>query len=169
MTDYGKVRSTVKPESMVMDDFSVWQYTNIKKVSENVGAENEFIGYEYNMIQYTKEEFILKQAAVNQELNDLINTILSFKETNKDKISIANQVNKLIQIQIQNENINSDDAKEIADLYPEWKFPKSYSVGYIFKYGLNSEGNPQLYKVIKEHTSEEDLIPEKTESIYKKL
>ena len=63
MVDYGKVRSTVKPESIVIDDFSVWQHTNIQEVSENVGEENEFKGFEFNMIQYTKDEFILQQAA----------------------------------------------------------------------------------------------------------
>ena len=33
MVDYGKVRSTVKPEPIVIDEFSVWQHTNIQTVS----------------------------------------------------------------------------------------------------------------------------------------
>lgn len=80
MVDYGKVRSTVKPESIVIDDFSVWQHTNIQGVSENVGEENEFKGFEFNMVQYTKDEFILQQAAMNQELNSLVNTMLGVNE-----------------------------------------------------------------------------------------
>lgn len=76
MVDYGKVRSTVKPEPIVIDEFSVWQHTNIQAVSENVGEENEFVGFEYNMIQFTKDEFILQQAAQNAELGELVNTIL---------------------------------------------------------------------------------------------
>lgn len=80
MVDYGKVRSTVKPESIVIDDFSVWQHTNIREVSENVGEENEFKGFEFNMVQYTKDEFILQQAAMNQELNSLVNTMLGVNE-----------------------------------------------------------------------------------------
>ena len=51
MVDYGKVRSTVKPDEIVIDEFSVWQHTNIQEVSENVGEENEFVGYEFNMVQ----------------------------------------------------------------------------------------------------------------------
>ena len=74
--DYGKVKSTVKPEPIVIDEFSVWQNTNIQAVSENVGEENEFVGFEYNMIQFTKDEFILQQAAQNTELGELVNTIL---------------------------------------------------------------------------------------------
>lgn len=80
MVNYGKVRSTVKPESIVIDDFSVWQHTNIQEVSENVGEENEFKGFEFNMVQYTKDEFILQQAAMNQELNSLVNTMLGVNE-----------------------------------------------------------------------------------------
>ena len=76
MVDYGKVKSTVKPEPIVIDEFSVWQNTNIQAVSENVGEENEFVGFEYNMIQFTKDEFILQQAAHNAELGELVNTIL---------------------------------------------------------------------------------------------
>ena len=70
MVDYGKVRSTVKPDEIVIDEFSVWQHTNIQEVSENVGEENEFVGYEFNMVQYDKNEFILKQAQANAELSD---------------------------------------------------------------------------------------------------
>lgn len=72
MIDYGKVRSTVKPEPIVIDDFSVWQHTDIQKISENIGEENEFVGYEYEMIQYTKDEFILNQAAENEALQQQI-------------------------------------------------------------------------------------------------
>lgn len=72
MVDYGKVRSTVKPESIVIDDFSVWQHTNIQEVSENVGEENEFKGFEFNMVQYGKDEFILNQAAENEVLQQQI-------------------------------------------------------------------------------------------------
>lgn len=80
MTDYGRVRSTVKPEPIVIDDFSVWQNTDIQEISENVGEENEFVGYEYNMIQYGKDEFILQQANKNSELGELVNTILGVNE-----------------------------------------------------------------------------------------
>ena len=80
MVDYGKVRSTVKPEPIVIDEFSVWQHTNIQDASENVGEENEFVGFEYNMIQFTKDEFILQRAAHNAELGELVNTILGVNE-----------------------------------------------------------------------------------------
>lgn len=72
MIDYGKVRSTTKPDEIVIDEFSVWENRNIKAISENAGSENEFVGYEFNMIQYDKNEFILKQAKENSELSEQI-------------------------------------------------------------------------------------------------
>lgn len=68
MRNFGKTRSTVRPNAVVIDDFSVWQHSNIIEVSENVGEENEFIGFEFDMVQFEKDEFILKQAQENQTL-----------------------------------------------------------------------------------------------------
>lgn len=57
MIDYGRQRSTVQPEPMVLDEHSVWLHTNITPVEETVGEE-VFSGYEFNMVQYTKDEYI---------------------------------------------------------------------------------------------------------------
>ena len=72
MVDYGRVRSTVKPEPIVIDEFIVWQHTDTQEISENVGEENEFVGYEFNMVQYSKDEFILQQATDNAALQQQI-------------------------------------------------------------------------------------------------
>jgi len=57
MVDYGRQRSTVKPEPRVLDENSVWVHTNIQAVEEAVGEE-VFSGYEFDMVQYTKDEYI---------------------------------------------------------------------------------------------------------------
>jgi len=57
MIDYGRQRSTVQPEPMVLDEHSVWLHTNITPVEESDGEE-VFSGYEFNMVQYTKDEYI---------------------------------------------------------------------------------------------------------------
>ena len=59
MIDYGRQRSTVQPAPMVVDEHSVWIHTNIQAVEETVGEET-FSGYEFNMVQYTKDEYISK-------------------------------------------------------------------------------------------------------------
>lgn len=70
MINHGKVRSTIKPEKMVIDEFSVWICDDIQEIE----TENEIQTsdgkietqktkiYEYNMIQYTKDEYIAMQS-----------------------------------------------------------------------------------------------------------
>jgi len=77
MKDYGRVRSTVSPKPMVIDEFSVWIHKNITEVSENVGEENEFIGYEYDMIQYEKDEYIELLSEQNEIFLETLDTLMS--------------------------------------------------------------------------------------------
>ena len=57
MVNHGKVKSTVKPESIEIDENNVWVNSNIKSIKET-NDEHEFIGYEYDMVQYEKDEYI---------------------------------------------------------------------------------------------------------------
>ena len=67
MIDHGLVRSTIKPDVIIVDEHNVWVNSNIKEVNEHIEEENEFIGYEYNMVQHTKDEYI---KILNTQLTD---------------------------------------------------------------------------------------------------
>lgn len=69
MIEHGKVRSTIKPESIIVDEFSVWVNSNITPIEENQGEENEFIGFEYDMVQYDKDEYIKIITETNESFN----------------------------------------------------------------------------------------------------
>ena len=58
MTDYGIVKSTVRPEEKKVDEFSVWVNTEITQTSG---------GWEYRMVQYTKDEYIKRMDEANQK------------------------------------------------------------------------------------------------------
>lgn len=79
MVDYGRIRSTVKPEEQVVDEFSVWVNTDIQevKVDHDGDVHTEF---EFNQVQYSKDEFIEMISEQNKELNHLMNTILGVNE-----------------------------------------------------------------------------------------
>lgn len=74
MVNHGTVKSTVRPSELVIDESSVWVHTNITEVSENVGQENEFVGFQYDCIQYGKDEYIKlmseKNVILEQQLTD---------------------------------------------------------------------------------------------------
>lgn len=67
MVDHGKVRSTVRPEPLVIDEHSVWVHTNITPIEETSG-EDTFKGFEYDMIQYDKDEYIKIITEKNQSM-----------------------------------------------------------------------------------------------------
>lgn len=57
MIDYGTVRSTVKPDELEIDEYSVWVNSNIKEIE--VQSEDEsHTEYEFNQVRYTKDEYI---------------------------------------------------------------------------------------------------------------
>lgn len=76
MTDFGRQRSTIKPEEMTIDDYSVWVASDITQVSELPILEQEsgFEGYEYSLKQYSKDEYIQmlsdKNAALEEQVTD---------------------------------------------------------------------------------------------------
>ena len=57
MTDYGRIRSTVEPEGKVIDEYSVWINTDIQEIEvEHDGDVHT--EYEFNQVQYSKDEYI---------------------------------------------------------------------------------------------------------------
>ncbi len=58
MTDYGIVKSAVRPEAKVVDEYSVWVNSDIIKTEE---------GFEYHMVQYTKDEYIKLMDEANRK------------------------------------------------------------------------------------------------------
>jgi len=77
MVNHGTVRSTVKPDVLVIDELSVWVHTNIIEVNENVGQENEFTGFEFDCVQYGKDEYITKLSEEKQELTNVMDDLIA--------------------------------------------------------------------------------------------
>lgn len=73
MKDYGKVRSTVRPEEKVIDEFSVWIASDIQGITEaGIDDQEGFTGFEYNLIQYDKDEYIRMMSDKNDELEQQV-------------------------------------------------------------------------------------------------
>lgn len=73
MIDYGRIRSTVKPEEKVIDDYSVWVNTDIREV-EVTHEDDVHIEYEFNQVRYSKDEYIKiiddKNTSLEAQLTD---------------------------------------------------------------------------------------------------
>ena len=62
--------------------------------------------------------------------------------------------------------LDDEQALVCVRLYRPWGVGREYSVGDFLTYGTNSVGDPQLYKVVQNHTSQADWLPDATPSLY---
>ena len=81
-----------------------------------------------------------------------------------NKLQAAEQLRKALQMFAQ--TLTDDEALEIATVYPAYAVGVLYRAGTFITYGINGVGDPQLYKVVQEHTSQEDWTPDKTPALY---
>ena len=76
MVDYGRIRSTVKPEEKVVDDYSVWVNSDIEKIEVTTPVSDEenetHTEYEFNQVQYSKDEYIKMIDEKNAKLESTI-------------------------------------------------------------------------------------------------
>lgn len=86
-----------------------------------------------------------------------------------DKQFLAQQLNRALQILAGNLELGEAEAMEIADLFEPWAEGKTYPVGKMLKYGVNEDGETQLYRVVQEHVSQGDWSPEATPSLFQKV
>ena len=62
MKNFGKVKSSTRPPEIETTDTMVFVASNIQEVSREV-EEHQVTGYEYDLIQYTKDEYLIQQAS----------------------------------------------------------------------------------------------------------
>lgn len=110
-----------------------------------------------------KQEQLGNIDTLTNEMDILLNVNGSNK--NNNPLANAEQFRKVIQLFAN--TFDEETALEVPSVYPEWEVNHNYKQGDIISYGQNSLGDPQLYKVVKEHTSQDDWKPGVgTESLY---
>ena len=62
--------------------------------------------------------------------------------------------------------LSDELALECVRLYKPWEVGRVVSVGEFLTYGTNSVGDPQLYKVVIEHTAQADWTPDTSPSLF---
>lgn len=67
MVNHGKQRSTVKPNEIELNELKVFVASNIVDVIED---ESEFTGFEFDLVEYGKDEYIRLQAEKNIDLEN---------------------------------------------------------------------------------------------------
>ena len=81
-----------------------------------------------------------------------------------DKRQAMEQVRRVLQML--GTTLTNEQAMEVATIFDQWQSGKSYKTGEFITYGKNSVGDPQLYKVVQDHTSQADWTPDATAALY---
>lgn len=81
-----------------------------------------------------------------------------------NKMQSAEQLRRALQMYAG--TLSDEQAMEIATIYPVWTVGKVYKIGEIISYGENSVGDPQLYKIVQDHISQFDWMPNFVASLY---
>ena len=81
-----------------------------------------------------------------------------------NKLQMAEQFRRALQMFAA--SLADESAMEVAYVYDEWVVGKAYKTGDFIRYGTNDVGDPQLYKVVQDHTSQADWTPDATASLY---
>lgn len=69
MKDLGKVRSNIMPSPIQITTAYVFVASNIQSYDETID-ERHTQGYEYNLLQYDKDEYLIILAQKSQALSD---------------------------------------------------------------------------------------------------
>lgn len=81
-----------------------------------------------------------------------------------NRLQAAEQLRRALQMFAS--SLTDEQAMEVVAVYDPWVIGKTYAVGDFLTYGENGVGDPQLYKVVQNHTSQADWTPDKTPSLY---
>ena len=81
-----------------------------------------------------------------------------------NRLQAAAQFRKALQMYAQ--TLTDEQAMEISMVYPAYEVGRAYTADELFIYGINDVGDPQLYRVVQSHTSQEDWKPDTTPSLY---
>lgn len=81
-----------------------------------------------------------------------------------NRLQLAEQFRYALQLFAQ--SLTDEKAMEVATVFPVYEVGKSYKADEMFTYGTNEVGDPQLYRVVSDHTSQADWIPNSTPALY---
>lgn len=84
-----------------------------------------------------------------------------------NRLQAAKQMRKAIQLYIA--SLDEDDALMVATVYPEWAANVKYKNKEWVKYGQNTMGDPILYQILSDHTSQAQYPPDVDNTHYKKV
>lgn len=84
-----------------------------------------------------------------------------------DKRQAADQFRRVLQLFAS--TLSEEQALEVPAVFPAYQVGRTYTQGEYLTHGVNSLGDPQLYRVVQDHTSAVEWSPASTPTLYTPL
>lgn len=81
-----------------------------------------------------------------------------------NRLQAAEQIRRALQMFAA--SLDEEKAMEVATVFDPWEPGRQYKNGEYFTYGINGVGDPQLYKVAQDHSSQQGWIPYANPALY---
>jgi hypothetical protein len=186
-----RVRGNVSPESLSIEPFAPmpgYVEVRLRENIKDITAVDEMTDQEVPMFEYDEYTFHLAnkeglREEIEGNMSDWlitgrtleINEGASIVQDMKEALEIVGGefMNMIEQAQAIREamdyagaSLDEDTALICVALYRPWAVGVSYKVNDYFTYGVNSVGDPQLYRVVQAHTSQADWTPDSVPALY---
>ena len=103
------------------------------------------------------------------EIDEELKTAVEAEEAAAKKQEKMNESAILAAKIIAEQQTDESSILAMADLYDEWTAGVNYKAKKILAYGVDANGDTQLYQVISNHTSAGHWLPDQTPSLYAKI
>lgn len=189
-----RVRGNVSPNSLTIEPFApmpgyveVRLRENIKSVTvvdEMTEAEVTMYEYDEYTFHLAGKEGLREEIEGNMsnwlitgrtlEINEGASIVQDMKEALEivggERMSMIEQAKAIRDaMDYAGASLDEDTALICVALYRPWKVGVNYKVNDRFTYGVNSVGDPQLYRVAQAHTSQDDWRPDAVPALYTPL
>lgn len=122
-----------------------------------------------------REETVRLRKIANGEIPTLDKEVSGLKSVSSamiggeqvDDVTAAKQLNRALCMFAN--TLPPEEALVIAAIFPEWDLGIKYKKDEYVRYGLNADGEPQIYRVISNHDSQYSWAPDKAVSLFTKV
>ena len=81
-----------------------------------------------------------------------------------NKLQMAEQLRKALQMYAT--SLPEEKILQVSTIFNKWESGKLYDINDIVSFGTNGVGDPQLYKVVQAHTSQDDWKPDTASTLF---
>ena len=138
-------------------------------IKETYVGQPTYTLYDVETVPEGAEVDITRYNVGELEIDEELKTQIESERKASEKQEKMNESAILAAKIIAEQQTDESSILAMADLYDEWIAGVNYKAKKILAYGVDANGDTQLYQVISNHTSAGHWLPDQTPSLYAKI